>query len=712
MTSTLTTLALSGLLALGGPAYVGGAGDGAAAAVAAAEADGTAGAGRAAATEPARALDRVPGSVQADTLRGPGDAVPYVAQGPLLCGGAAAAMVERYWGALGVYADDYADLVSTEEGGIRTRALADAVERQGLAVRVRRHDPAGALARVRADTPVVALLETGASRYHYVVVVAAGPDQVRYHDPLKGPGLAMDRAAFLDRWAPSSYWTLVAAPGTTAPAQADGAPGDTLARAGAEPRKGGEARTEAGERAEAEELAEGEQRAEGALPRALDDGMAALRAGRPAAAADRVAAYLETAPPDDPHHELAWQMLASARYLAGDRAGALAAWNRIGEPPVDLVRVRGLPGLRHPAAVELTGLGVREPLTAGGLRLAGRRLGQVPAVRRARVEYRPLRDGSVHVDAYVLERRRAPFGALDLTALGLGALVNRRAAMAFGPLLGVGERWRIRGAWRDAQRLAEGAVAVPSPPLGAVVTLRAGWTEERFDTAAAATAAGAHTRTWGTATARRWLTAGTRVGVTAGVERWDDGPRLARGGLSMLRTLADDRVRVGADLDGWVGPPGRFARGRAAARARAEAGSLAWTVVVGGSLASNGSPPTLWDGAGTGQLRAPLLRGHPLVRDGRITGALGRGLLHATLAWEWFTDVGPGRAALGLFVDGTRVWAPLAGRDDGPRDHLDPGVQLSVSDGDRQVAVSLARGDGWVVSARVDAGTLPWLTVP
>jgi hypothetical protein len=45
--------------------------------------------------------------------------VPFVAQGPLLCGGAAAAMVERFWGARGVYGEDYQHLVRADEGGIR-----------------------------------------------------------------------------------------------------------------------------------------------------------------------------------------------------------------------------------------------------------------------------------------------------------------------------------------------------------------------------------------------------------------------------------------------------------------------------------------------------------------------------------------------------------------------------------------------------------------
>ena len=652
MTSTLAALALSGLLASGGPAYVGGTGA------------------------------ALPGLPVQDTLAGPGGAVPYVAQGPLLCGGAAAAMVRRYWGELGVYAEDYEALVSSDEGGIRTGELAAALEHQGYAARVLRDDPAAVLAHVRAGAPVVALLESGAARYHYVVIVAAGPERIRYHDPLKGPDRVDDREDFLRQWSPTGYWALV---GTPAPAAADPA---SPAPTDAPTAEGREAGSDTA-----------------SLPASLREGLDLLRAGRPDSAARAVTRHL-SARDDLAHRDLAWQMLGSARYLAGDRMEALAAWNRIGEPPVDLVHVRGIRSVRHSTVVDATGITPQTVLTPEDLRLARRRVRQLPAVGRARVEYSPLRDGSVAVNAFITERRPAPFSAVEVTALGLGALVNREAELELGPLLPVGERWRLQGSWRPARSLAAGAVAVPWSPAASVVTLRAGWTEERYGEGA-----GDRSRTWGTATAERWLAAETRAGVTLGVERWDGGSRLGRLGFSLLRTFADDRVRIATAVDGWAGAPGRFARVRTAARARVPSGPRAWTVTVGGSVSSEGAPPTIWDGAGTGQIRAPLLRGHPLVRDDRVRGAaLGRGLAHATLAWGWHLQAGPASASLELFVDGARVWDPLLG--DGPRDYVDPGVELGLSSGTGTVALSLARGDDWVVSARFDAPVLPWLAVP
>jgi hypothetical protein len=68
----------------------------------------------------------------ADAAQTPPDAhalldVPYMAQPPALCGGAAVAMVLRYWGRSDVYPQDFASLVSDADGGIFTHTLASAV---------------------------------------------------------------------------------------------------------------------------------------------------------------------------------------------------------------------------------------------------------------------------------------------------------------------------------------------------------------------------------------------------------------------------------------------------------------------------------------------------------------------------------------------------------------------------------------------------------
>ena len=49
--------------------------------------------------------------------------VPFISQSEALCGGAAAAMVLRYWGERGLTAESFSHLVDRSAAGIRTDAL-------------------------------------------------------------------------------------------------------------------------------------------------------------------------------------------------------------------------------------------------------------------------------------------------------------------------------------------------------------------------------------------------------------------------------------------------------------------------------------------------------------------------------------------------------------------------------------------------------------
>ena len=62
--------------------------------------------------------------------------VPFVSQSEALCGGAAAAMVLRYWGERGVSADTFAPLIDRSAAGIRTTTLVDDLRRRGWVVSV------------------------------------------------------------------------------------------------------------------------------------------------------------------------------------------------------------------------------------------------------------------------------------------------------------------------------------------------------------------------------------------------------------------------------------------------------------------------------------------------------------------------------------------------------------------------------------------------
>ena len=103
--------------------------------------------------------------------------VPYVPQTPSLCGGAAAAMVFRYWGDRHANAEPFAALVDRAAGGIATDRLVEAI-------RDRRWDATpftGTFAalhqQLAASHPIILLLEDHPNAYHYVVAVGDDADR-------------------------------------------------------------------------------------------------------------------------------------------------------------------------------------------------------------------------------------------------------------------------------------------------------------------------------------------------------------------------------------------------------------------------------------------------------------------------------------------------------------------------------------------------------
>ena len=138
--------------------------------------------------------------------------VPFVAQSELLCGGAAAAMVMRYWGERGVDAEVFRPLVDARAGGIRTDALTAALRaRRWNAIEL--HGAAASLDReIEQGRPVIALINDHANTYHYVVVVARNADGVVFHDPARTPFRVASTADFDKRWAAGGRWMLVVTP--------------------------------------------------------------------------------------------------------------------------------------------------------------------------------------------------------------------------------------------------------------------------------------------------------------------------------------------------------------------------------------------------------------------------------------------------------------------------------------------------------------------
>src|ERR1700754_295355 len=73
--------------------------------------------------------DRV--QVKPDTTIGVRLNVPYLPQTEAMCGGAAAAMLFRYWGETHADVQQFASIADKRAGGIAEEALVDAVARRG-----------------------------------------------------------------------------------------------------------------------------------------------------------------------------------------------------------------------------------------------------------------------------------------------------------------------------------------------------------------------------------------------------------------------------------------------------------------------------------------------------------------------------------------------------------------------------------------------------
>ncbi len=603
------------------------------------------------------------------------DHVPFVGQTPLLCGGAAASMLLRFWGERHVYGDDFSDLARVDEGGIATSDLVAAIRDRGFDTRVVHGRPDAVFDVLAEGIPSMLLLE-GDPTLHYVVLVRADPEFVWIHDPNFGPDRRLRRSTLMDLWAESGLWSLVVTPSSRDQSSPASPPAATR---GVD--EGDASRDESP-----------------SVSAALRDAMDALRASDHARARALASEQLGQ---DTASTRLAHRILATSYHLDGRATDALAHWNALGEPTLDLLEIRGADHTRYHSLADRSGLKVGDLVTPDRLALARRRLVDVPAVRAARVVYTPLPDGSADVEAFVDERARWP-GWTDAASTVLAGLTDGGTALEAGPFIAAGDRWRVEGRWQDAQELWSVSLSGPSSLLPGILTLEVDHLRERFRGASGGPVFSAE-RTRRSLALREWLTPRLALETGLAMERWDERRQFA-GRVGATWALAGDAVQADGRLEHWRGDLEPFTRMSVRARARPDVASwIGLSVLAGGEVATDAAPQLVWPGAGTGEVRRPLLRGHPLTSDGVIDGAaFGRELVHATAEVLLFERFGPVRYGVAGFVDGARI--ARTGRPGGASVFLDPGVGLVLDDGQREVRVDVARGDGsWTLSAGVRA---------
>lgn len=577
--------------------------------------------------------------------------VPFISQSEALCGGAAAAMVLRYWGEREITAETFAHLVDRSAAGIRTDALTGELARRGwTAIGV-----AGSEASLRAELtrgrPVLTLIEDRPSAFHYVVVLGWHDRGVVFHDPARGPFVVMSTSAFEERWDAARRWMAVVVPSTARNAATPTVPAPALA-------------TFTGDACE-QNVAEGVRLAQ-ANDVAAAERVLAAAVGCPAAArelaglrvtqkrwveAEDLAATAIAAGDADPY---TWKVLATSRFVQNNRTGALEAWNRAGEPRLDLIRIDGLARTRHRVIEQMLDARSGDLLTPESFTRARRKLSELPAASATRLDYVPVSGGLAELRGVVSERPLVPRGRLELAVIGLTAAATREVTVNVSSATGGGERvwagWRF---WPHRARVA-GGIATPAPWGGA-------WAVDGFSerqpftevTTPAAERVSAQVRVGD------WMTSRVRWTANAGIDEWNGGglrPRLT-GGVRFVS--AADRLDVDVVTSVWP-TEGAFATTSmtAAYQSSSSRRGVVWAMSGHAGAATARTPLDLWSGGDTGHARRTLLRAHPLLDEGRLrVDRLGRGLAQGSGELQYWRRIrGPFAAGLAVFSDLARTF--------------------------------------------------------
>lgn len=640
-------------------------------------------------------------------------------------------MVFRYWGQAHADVQQFAPLVDRRAGGIADDVLVAAVRDRGWSVVRAPGSFATLRATLDAGSPVILLLEDRLSRYHYVVAVGATAREVVVHDPTWGPNRRLAGEQFLPAWQKANFWMAVVTPGTsprtaTEPDADRIAPGAS-ARAdepGAASREGTNTRTPCEAQMDAALTAIDRNGlavadAELARVRAACPAMAApvtelagvrFRQSRWRDAADLASEALRLAPTD----RYTWDLLASSRFLQGDVAGALTAWNAIGRPALDLVQIDGLRRTRYAHLASVMDLAPNTPLTPRAYGLAARHLEDLPDRVASRLSLRPQQDGYATVTATVQETAPVPASLVAWGVAGLQAGFDREVTARLPGGLGMGELWSVSWRWwRNRPRVAASFAAPVAGRLGGVWRVEGFWEAQTYRPGGGADlrqTQRAARLSWG-----RWLTPHLRGEVRAGADAWDGGQRTALVGGSLEQRLFGDRLTLTGIVDRWTGmrQAPSFSAASMTVSGRSSIVPRGLVLVAGArvQLASAQAPLALWYGAGEGRARPGLLRARLLFNNGIIDGSVfGRQVTTANVELQrWMTTPIAPMAVAGFVDIGRAVHRLPQATGDPFAIDAGAGVRLRVPGVDGVGRLDYARGlrdgahrvtVGWVVGLR------------
>jgi hypothetical protein len=588
--------------------------------------------------------------------------VPFVSQTEALCGGAAAAMVLRYWGERGVSAETFASLVDQSAAGIRTTTLVNDLTQRGWAVSPLTSTTERISTELADGRPVIALIEDRPGVFHYVVIVGLTERAVIFHDPARAPFRVVGRDEFDRRSRAAGRWMAVVRPvrreSEALPPPAAPSPPASISSCDDRIRQGVV-------QAQAGDLDAAERTLTEALvcpgPSALRE-LAGVRLLQ--RRWDDVAHLSAQAASIDPADDYSWKLLGTSRFVLKQPLAALDAWNHAGEPRLDLVRVNGLERTRQRAVEQILGVREGEVLSTDAFQRAERALRELPAAQSTGLELVPVGEGLTELKATVLERGRAPTDRWNWATIGARAAVARTVGVTFGSFSGAGEslsvEWRY---WPRRPRLAA-SLRAPAPWPGTWGADVSGEAQE-FD--------GLNSpelrRRGGRLVVSRWMTSTIRLEARGGAERWNTTNTLGVIGVGATLVSGAERLTAGITADGWMSsrPFGSLLLNVSASSARSVVmGAVPLGSFVTGSAgiaaASTNAPLDLWPAADTGQVRPLLARAHPLLDAGRIrVERIGRHVIYGSGEVQHWRQ-GPALARIGtaVFVDTVRTMTRFA----------------------------------------------------
>ena len=387
--------------------------------------------------------------------------------------------------------------------------------------------------------------------------------------------------------------------------------------------------------------------------------------------------YLALVPGDS----LAWQLLATARYLNGDRDGALNAWNRVGLPHVQEVTLAGAPEHRRTGIVRVVAIPEPGVLTDAQLVLARRRLNDLPSVERASVTYQATAADSVVVRATIAERPLLGSWwrvAARTTARAIG---SQTVELELTNAAGWGERWQAEWRWEPAR--PRRALQWEMPVATGVVALELGW--ERLRVAVDTAGAGVVEDSWHEVLARFgwWRSSNLRPAFAVGLESWNDERRYVALSTQTELRLARDRGRLLLAATQALAVADHPSYQLAALRSIWVSSPMlqrtSWSARLGADWSSATAPIGTWPLLNGGLDRAVPLRAEPDIAGSTMAArATGRLIVHGGLSADQpLADAGPLTIGVGMFVDAARVdLSAQAGV--GSRNYLDGGAGVRV----------------------------------